>query len=182
MKRPRSRTLPLTGAVLAGLLLQACAQPPPPVNCPRVRVLQEPGSITRFKEGEGRDITDVLFQAEFAEVTGGCLIEANSIELDFTVEILATRGPADTEKAASMSIFMAVQAPDRTFLQRNTFDIDIVFPGNRSRVSYIDEYAGLIPKTAEQEPDTFTIYVGFELTEEELQFNREQLEQDPQQQ
>ena len=181
MRPLRSRGVFATSVVLMGLLLQACAQPPPPVICPRVRVLQEPGSITRFQDGAGRDITDVLFQAQFSEVTGGCLIEKDSIELDFTVEILATRGPADTEKAASMTIFMAVQAPDRTFLQRNTFDVDITFPGNRSRVAYVDEFAGKIPRSADQEPDSFTIYVGFELTEDELQFNRDQLGQEEQQ-
>lgn len=160
---------------IAATALGACVEPPPPRNCPAVRVLQDPGSLTRFKEGGGRDITDILFQAEFTGVAGDCLIDDEDVSLDFTVQITAERGPADTEKLANMSMFMAVQDPQRAILSRETFDIEVPFDGNQTRVTYVDEFEARIPLASGDLAEDYTVYVGFILTREELQFNREQL-------
>ncbi len=164
--------------VLGGLVaLGGCVEPPPPPDCPSVRVLQDPGTLTRFREGDGRDITDILFQAEFSGVSGDCIVDDNEVSIDFAVRIAAQRGPADTEKRADMNIFMAVQAPDRQILSREEFQIQIPFDGNQTRVVYSDEFEGRIPLPAGESAGGYTVYLGFVLTREELQFNREQLVQ-----
>lgn len=159
-----------------GLLttLAGCVEPPPPVDCPAVRVLQDPGTLTRFQPGDGRDITDILFQAEFTGVAGDCLVDETDVAVDFSVQITAQRGPADTEKRASMSIFMAVQDPDLKILSRESFDVEIPFDGNQTRVVYSDEFEGRIPLPSGAFAGDYTVYLGFVLTREELQFNREQ--------
>jgi len=156
------------------LILAGCVEPPPPVDCPAVRVLQDPGTLTRFQPGNGRDITDILFQAEFTGVAGDCVVEETDVAIDFSVQITAQRGPADIEKRAAMSIFMAVQDPDLKILSREALEIQIPFDGNQTRVVYSDEFEGRIPLPAGAYAGDYTVYLGFVLTREELQFNREQ--------
>jgi len=170
----RQLRLGWAGGLVLLALAGCAAEPPPAAICPAVRVLQDPGTITKFKPGPGRDITDILFQAGFSGVTGDCEIAETDVAIDFAVQITAQRGPADTEKRAAMSIFMAVQDPDRQILSREAFDIEIPFDGNQTRVVYADEFEGRIPLPAGQAADGYTVFLGFVLTREELQFNREQ--------
>ncbi len=155
-------------------LLAGCVDQPPPVDCPAVRVLQDPGTLTRFQPGPGRDITDILFQAEFTGVAGDCVVEETDVAMDFSVQITAQRGPADTEKRAEMSIFMAIQDPDSQILSREAFDVVIPFDGNQTRVVYSDGFEGRIPLPSGTQAGDYTVFLGFVLTRDELQFNREQ--------
>ncbi len=40
--------------------------------CPQAKVLSEPAELTRFREGPGRDLTDVSFKASILRVVGEC--------------------------------------------------------------------------------------------------------------
>ena len=78
----RSRTrLPMRAAALAlalalagcgvyqGLQEKVIGKEP---DCPRVKILPEAGTITRFKEGAGRDLIDVDFKGEIIGIKGSC--------------------------------------------------------------------------------------------------------------
>ena len=48
----------------------------------------------------------------------------------------------------------------------------VEFPGNQTRAHYTDEFELVIPKLSGQSVDDFLIFIGFELTNEELEYNR----------
>ena len=64
---PAAVALLLVGAAM----LAGCSSDRKKV-CPRVAVLSEAGSLTRFAPGPGRDILDIDFQAEIGDLITSC--------------------------------------------------------------------------------------------------------------
>ncbi len=168
--------------LLAGLVLVACtAREAPVVRCPVTRGLEAAAQLTRFKPGPGRDITDILFEAEFVEISGTCEIDDDEIEVELKLVINASRGAADTSREASFAFILAVVDNDRNFIVhegralRRPFVGLVEFPGNQTRVIYTDKFELTIPKSPAQSADDFLIFISFELSADELEYNRGRL-------
>jgi len=167
----------LYGAVGVAALclgLAACSGGPTIVKCPEVRVLSELGNLTRFKPGDGRDITDVVMEAQFEEVRGECSVDDDEVEMAILIVLTARRGPASDVSADSFSMLAAVTDQRRKVLSRRIIPGQVDFSGNRARVSYLERLKIVIPKTEVQSGEDFIVFVGFELTRNEVEFNRAQ--------
>jgi hypothetical protein len=166
----------------APLLLAACEtlssldfspEPEIPPPCPRAVVGEGAGRLTRF-DGNGKDATNVRFEAEIGELSGTCIYDDTEISVDMQIQILASRGPAATEEGANVNYFVAVTRTDKTILAREAFDVVIELSGNQTRNEIIDEIEQIIPIPEGYSGANLVIVVGFEMTPEELEFNRQQ--------
>lgn len=165
-------------------------RPPPP--CPTIRILADAATVTKFREGPGNDLTDIVFEGEITDYNGQCTYDVDSdtgagtLELELAIRIGAVEGPANSEGRATFDYFVTVidvTAIDsqQTVLNKRRFEIlnkrrfhtGIEFPGNRTRLVYEDQpVVVIIFLTAGAIGSDFLIYVGFQLSREELQFNR----------
>ncbi len=171
------RAFGLAAAVLA-IGLAGCeagffSKPAPPGPCPRVAAVADAGTLTRFS-GSGRDLTDVAFEAEIGGMQGSCVYSDDVIDVDLAVQFIASRGPADQNRRADFKYFVAVARFDQSVVARESFDTFVEFPGNQNRAGIVEELAQHIPIASGERGDSFVIYVGFELTPQELTFNRAQ--------
>lgn len=161
---------PLAG--LAGaLLLAGCAGEPETRPCPQAVVLSDASRQVKFN-GEGRDLTDVLFEASVRTGSLVCEYDDNVLDIDLEVLVEAARGPANAERVANVTYFVAVARRDETVLAREAFDIAIPFPGNRTRVQGMEEIGQVITLQGDEHGGDYRIYVGLDLTREELEYNR----------
>lgn len=149
------------------------AGPAPPPPCPRVAKVEDAETLTRF-QGTGRDLTDVQFEAEIGRIAAGCDYDSDKIDMVVDVEFIASRGPADQERKAAFTYFVAVARTDDTILGRATFESVIEFPGNQTRTPIVEELEQEIPRKEGEPGRNFIVYIGFALTEDELAFNRQQ--------
>lgn len=160
---------------LAGLLLAACNQPPDKlITCPNIRIPQDTERVTRFAPGDGRDITDVVLQAEVKFLSGECPIDEEEIEMTFPIAVRGLRGPADTDGVEDINVFIAVTTRDREVLQRRELPLTLRFEGNRNSIVSSDTVTVTIPKTPEQGSKNFLVFIGLVLSSEELAYNREE--------
>ena len=160
--------------VLLSLALAGCGfgdrGPPPP--CPTVFPVAEARELTRFT-GQGRDLTDVLFEAQVNDVALVCAYDDGVIEADLRVEILAVDGPANRGRTASLTYFVAIATLDRKIVAREEFELEVPFEGNRTRVVAVDEVSPRIPLRPGQSGADYIIYVGIALTPAELHYNQQ---------
>lgn len=171
-----SRRLPVRPAVLiaglAGLaLLTGCAGEADTRPCPQAVVLTDASRQVKFS-GPGRDLTDVLFEASIQAGRLVCDYDDNELDWDLQVEVIAQRGPANSDRLANITYFVAVAQSDQSVLDRQSFDIVIPFPGNRTRVSGMEEVGQIINLRGNETGRDYRIYVGLELTREEIDYNR----------
>lgn len=168
----------LIGALSSCTLFQE-DEPPPP--CPRVLAHQDATKITRFREGPGRDLIDVEFEAEIVNARGGCVhdvddeTQSGTLDVELIIELEIARGPADTDREATFGYFVAIPQFYPRPEGHEVFPAKVTFPGNQTRLRLIDDPVYLtIPLQAGQMGEDFEIIVGFDVTPEELDFNRQQ--------
>lgn len=160
-----------TFGLVAILALAACASDEAPKPCPEVVLLADASRQVKF-EGQGRDLTDVLFEADLEAGRLICTYDDNELDVDLQVRVIASRGPANSDRLANINYFVAVARANQTVLARRSFDIAIPFPGNRTRVSGLEEIGQVITLAPGEDGSDYRIYLGLDLTPEELQFNR----------
>jgi len=157
---------------LCAAVLAACAQPDIAVRCPTIRLPLGTEQVTRFADGPGRDITDVVLQAEVKFLSGSCDIFEDNIEMTFPVAVRGVRGPADQDGMERVRVFMAISTIQREVLARREIPLTLQFAGNRTSIVSADTVTVDIPKTVDQDGEDFIVFLGFVLSEEELEYNR----------
>jgi len=170
-------------ALVSALGVSTCAlfesEVPPP--CPRVSVLGDAARLTRFAEGPGRDLTDVVYEAEMTDVLSSCehLVDDDTgrtvVVIVVAPVVSAVRGPANRDHQARFDYFVTVVGPQEAILNKEAFGLAVQFPGNRTRVRFRDDDPPVtvdLPLSPEASALDYRLFVGFQLTPDELSYNR----------
>jgi len=174
-RRDRYRRLRFLAAVLPAGVLAACGifdeegRPPP---CPIAAVVGDARTLALYAPGPGRDLTDVRFEAAIGATVVACEFDENELTAELRVEIIAQRGPADRDRRGNFEYFVAIADRDRNILAKERFTMAIEFPGNRTRVGVFEELEQTIYLKPGESGDDYDIYVGFQLSEDQLRENR----------
>jgi hypothetical protein len=145
-------------------------EPPP---CPEGAILKDAARKIVYRPGPGRDITDVVFEATLPRINIACKYDDTGVAVDTAVTIVGARGPADTTRRAEVSYFVAVLDPGNEILGKREFQTTLQFPINVDRGATTEELVQRIPVGKNVSAGNFTIIVGFQLTREELEANRQ---------
>jgi len=162
--------------VLVALALAGCSMfdktPPPP--CPPISILADAGKLVRYKPGPGRDITDVLFEAEIADFRGSCVYrdKGTKVSIDLAVMIGLKRGPANRDHKADFEYFVAIPKFHPAPQGKRVLPIRAEFTRNRSRVRVTDTLELEIPIAKGAKGADYPVYIGFQLSPDELRENR----------
>lgn len=186
MKKIRLQILGICCGVLALVGCETSDLPfvdkPIILPCPNFFVLEDAAYITKFRDGPGRDITDILVSARMGEIRLGCLSkienETNSgiFELDVSPVVLAEMGASNTDSLAKLPYFVVITDPDKNILYREELTLNVSFEGNRTRLVITAAPTTLeLPITPEIRSKYYLVYAGFVLTPEELEFNRKRI-------
>ena len=158
---------------LACALLAACAgEEAAPLPCPQVVGVTGATNLVRFNEN-GRDLTDIVFEAQLRNTALICAYDDSVLEADLRVSIEAMRGPANAERLAKFAYFVAIATRDREILAREEFPLEVPFPGNQTRIAAVEESSQRIPLRPDESGNDYVIYVGLALKPSELQYNLE---------
>ena len=164
------------GAIaIATLFLAACRGPLDQGTlgrCPPTAILEGPGELTRFKSATAKAPTDVLFHTKMTTFSGICDFDANSIDIELGISIEAVRGPANTSAKAEFAYFVAILKKDKTVLTRTEFPIIAEFERQDTRFNFVENVTVTIPRRKNDSTDDYIVYLGFEMTPEELAHNR----------
>lgn len=143
-------------------------------SCPQILIPLDTERVTRFAPGTGRDITDVVLEAEVKFLSGECSLEEDQIVMAFPIAVRGQRGPAENDGVESMDVFLAVSTPNREVLARRQLPMTLTFEGNRTTMVSSDTVTVTIPRDDQQTVDDFIVFLGMALSEEELAFNRQE--------
>lgn len=163
-------------AAAALLTVAACSSTPTPsalTACPRVAVLSDLSTLTRFRDGPGRDLTDVQIEAQFSGLAFGCKFDKDSVTIEIDVQIEATRGPALAQPKARFEYFAAVTNPAGEIVAKEPFVAEVEFKGNVARLVVADELAQRIPLIDRASSPGWSVLLGLQLTEAEAEWARQ---------
>jgi hypothetical protein len=155
--------------------LGACSQPDAfAPACPQLSLLQDGVDLTRFA-GSGRDITDLVLEAHLTGVPATChwADKAHTkVEAKLRVAISFGRGPGMNGRTVDVPYFLAA-SEGGDILDKRVFTAHAEFPSNSDRVGVTTpEVSMVFPVSAEKSAAAYKITVAFQLTPEELAYNR----------
>ncbi|MFQ5973564.1 MAG: hypothetical protein ACE5Q3_14640, partial [Alphaproteobacteria bacterium] len=90
--------------------------------------------------------------------------------LNLTIE--ARRGPANSDRTASYEYFVAIVDQEKNILAREVFVSDLQFGDGRNRLDRVEELTQEIPLRPGEAGEDYYIMVGFQLTREQFEYNR----------
>ena len=152
-----------------------------PPMCPTIKFLKDADEITVYKSGAGKDLRDIIFEAELTGFKGECEYVGNNgihtkVVLTLQLGLDITRGPAEKTRSVKLSYFVAI--PD--FFPKPEgkvfFNRVVIFPQERNSITLLDEAIEIvIPLNKNRRGPQIKVLVGFELTKSQLEFNRQRI-------
>lgn len=143
-----------------------------PPSCPAALVVGETSAITKFRPGPGRDLTDIIAQAEMGGIVGNCASDRNGVTVMVAFRVAAAIGPASRERRVQLTYYFAVVDPDQQVPAREVRQLDLSFPSGQQRLDLAEQVEVRIPAVRRGRERGYQVLVGFDLTPEELQYNR----------
>lgn len=149
--------------------------------CPEALILADAASITSFRPGSPKDLLDVRYRAYFEIEDYKCDWNLDSetaagiLTMEFTPVAVATPGPALDGDQISVPYFITVTDQDRNILTKSQFDLASPLPHNASKVRLRDRQITVeMPVSGGQRDDDFVLFTGFQVTPDQLDYNRAQ--------
>ena len=142
--------------------------------CPLMGVLYDASRMVEFKGPEER-MANVGFTGEMRGVSGLCrYVGSDPITMNLTVDMAFGRGPAAGADRHTYRYWVAVARRDVAPIFKQYYEVDVDF-GGRDRTELSQEIRKItIPRAnATTSGVNFEILVGFDLTPEQLAFNRD---------
>ncbi len=169
---------------VAALALAGCStvrdtfvEPDPnPGPCPNALALYDAHRLVEI-HGDSSSYDNVGFTGEVLNVASTCRYtdrNADPIHMEMAVRMAFGRGPAAQGDTKTYEMFVAVTRTDRAVIDRRVYPITVTFEPGQDRVEVIEEFNAIeLPRaTATTSGVNYEILVGFELTDEQLEFNR----------
>ncbi|WP_148301779.1 hypothetical protein [Sneathiella glossodoripedis] len=143
--------------------------------CPTVSILPGAETITVFREGPGRDLVDVTFEGSIEPLKGECLYEDDDslIVAELFLQLNVVKGPASNSNSVKLPFFISIVDRDKKILSKRVFDSPIEIPEGKRRGAALEEMIHRIPVLSGRDGRDYTIVLGFQLTAEQLEYNRQ---------
>lgn len=144
--------------------------------CPLMGVLYDNSRLVEFAQPGVERYANIAWTGEVQGVRGLCrYVDADPIRMAIEIDMAFGRGPAATGDTRTYRYWVAVTRRGVAPLEKQYFDVQPRFENGRNvatareRIEHI-----VIPRANETvSGENFEILVGFELTPEQLQFNRD---------
>ena len=163
----------LSGAIL--LVLSSCGREDPFVVkvCPRIGALYDASQITVFGPGAGRDISNVAYDGEIGRVRGECDNDGSAAEVEIKFDLDLRAGPQGRTGEQTFQYFVAVTELNQRVLNKQVYNFTAEFKPGEPRVYETKEVKKIrIPYQRLGRADLYEVLVGWELSPEQLAYNR----------
>jgi hypothetical protein len=169
---------PGAAGALAALLLSGtlagCGQEALP--CPDAKVLRDADQVTKFAPGQDGNKQAVAYVGRVAQARLACSYDPKSYEsmrVALGIQIEAQRAPAAKIDAAEFRYFVAIVNLQGEILARQEFPLRLSFKPGADTVSTIEQINQFVPLKYPQNGGSMQVWVGFELSDAELRYNRQ---------
>jgi len=143
--------------------------------CPYVKVLYDAGRYLEFK-GDLEASANAAYTGEIENITSTCAYKGvEPIKVSAQVLFQLGRGPQAAGRTKVYRYWVAVTDRNHAVIDKQTFALPVTFPAGQDRVSRVETFSGIvIPRhDAKVSGANFEVLVGFEVTPQMADFNRQ---------
>lgn len=158
----------LLGPILSGCTGTKKEMPP----CPETGLILAASQISVFAENAAPETESKLLDGYLADYRGSCRNRDGALEFDLELDIIGQRGPAGEKlKRAEFPYFVALLDPAENILQRQGFSSTVSFDNAGGGMKTEKHRLRFMPEDGTS-LRLHKVAIGFELTPEQLAYNR----------
>ncbi len=146
-------------------------------SCPQVKGLTDLASITQFSNS-GEMIPDkMISDTKLEKIASKCTVAGNSVAVELELNFTGVLGPVgvkelDGQANYTYPYFLSVISPDGKILSKDVFALSMIYENGQITYHRQDKLRQVIPLMSGQAASQFQIMVGFQLSADELAYNR----------
>ncbi len=140
--------------------------------CPQPLTVQDAQSLTRFKDGTGRDPRDVMFEASLVSAGTKCQLGRNKMDVDVVLRIAVNAGPSVGTGVTRVPFFVRVIDANGAIVQGSDQLADYKISATSPRGLSQEEMAVGLPFSNVSDLGGYRIAVGLKPSQQELDYNR----------
>jgi len=146
-------------------------------NCPQVKGLSDLASITQFATPTDSAPDKMISDTKLEKLVSTCAVSGNSVSVELQLDFAGTLGPVgvkdlDGQANYTYPYFLSVISPDGKIMSKDVFALSMVYENGQISYHRQDKLRQVIPLLSGQNANQFQIMVGFQLSEDELAYNR----------
>lgn len=155
----------------------AATLPPPvaeiaPTGCPGINIPNQLAEITEFVPGSSRRPEYMAWRATIVDYAGGCTYDGETVTVDLDTQFLVELGDAFEDEEVTFDYFVAVLRPDGSGMAKQVFTFSVEVPEEIGSQMAADPTEHVIPLQVQAEGPAYELWVGFQATQDQLDFNR----------
>ncbi|MDJ0895144.1 MAG: hypothetical protein QNJ92_08395 [Alphaproteobacteria bacterium] len=168
--------LACSGCFGGGSLQNTSFFEPAPFNlqqvCPSISAVNDARDVVVFTPGERKIQKNVVYAGLILDAELSCDAEGETLQVSGEVEIMLEVGDANTDREVSAPFFIAITDLDSgKILSRRQFEAEYKF-GRRSDTKVTQYFEEALDLSVPGAPTRTQALIGFQLTREQLEFNR----------
>jgi len=151
----------------------------PPQQCPGVGMVEDARSITLFRDKTKTVYREKQAQGYVRDFDGGCEYSAQNVKIDMDIVLdvslgLKARIKGNDKPTIVLPYFVAITSPEEEVLAKEVFAAAVKFNSNEKEKTQVERLREVIPLKDISLGPNYRVYVGFQLTEDQLIYNRAQ--------
>ncbi len=167
------RVRELVVAGLAAVLVSACGSEPSRVVCPQVGVLYDADRVSIFGPGPEKNLENLVYDAEIGDVSIDCKYNDEIVKSEISFSLDLRAGPAAIPGKQTFRYFVALTELNSAVLSKKVYSQEVEFDAENGRFLLSKKVGDLkIDYKRLGRGDLYEILVGWELTPEQLTYNR----------
>lgn len=148
-----------------------------PENCPKLKIVEDLAEISQFAKPQEPRADELVSMARFTGLDAGCQVAGNSVILEMSLDFDGVLGPVGLKSGGSEAnfaypYFISVINPQGQILSKDVFALAMVYPQGQIQMHKQDRLRQVIPLMPGQSAGQFQVVVGFQLSTDELIYNR----------
>lgn len=153
------------------MLLAACSSDQGGRVCPQVAAIRDLAQIADFGRDESPGLDRMVALGKIESIEGDCTFREASIDTNFELHVAARRGPGLGGDKVEFPYFVAVLDRNDVPVNKQNLSVALRFAPEHAEAESVENIHIAIPSGAHAD-DVWRVLVGFQLTPEQLAYNR----------
>ncbi|MEM7650541.1 MAG: hypothetical protein AAF204_00470 [Pseudomonadota bacterium] len=149
-------------------------------ECPQAEAVGELRMLSEFTNPSDPSDANLISNISIENVNDTCSYEENTVTIDLKMDFRGTIGPMGRSAGSpsfSYPFFVAVTAANGDILAKEIFAANLTYPPGQQTQGYTEKLRQIIPIESKRRGKDFKVLVGFQLTPDQLAYNRQQIAQ-----
>lgn len=153
-------------------------------QCPPITIVPELREIHQFADTDRKGGTDLASSLIIKDANATCTIRGKDMVVDLHFAFEGTLGPRarmvpGDKPRFSYAYFLAAVDGSQKILSKDVFAVNLAYGPQQEQAKHTETIRQTLPGAAKLPADHYRILIGFQLSEDELAYNRARLSAPP---